>query len=168
MEPEWGEALMRWSVRLAVAAIAARVATELFNRGTKGPWPRRWWTAGCVLYLLHVTAAFHFVHHWSHAAAYESTARQTREMTGVDWGGGLWLNDLFTALWCGDVLLWWTAPRVRQRIPRAGRHLYCGWFAFMVLNATIVFGPPFWKPVGVATALALGILLIRRRRQLRY
>jgi hypothetical protein len=169
VEPEWGESLTRWTVRLAVACVFARVVVDLLRPGqTWQRLARGLWTAGCGLYLLHVAAAFQFFHSWSHDAAYRSTAEQTKAMTGLAWGGGLWLNYLFTALWCADVGLWWLAPRRHAELPSVVRRAYAGWFAFIALNATVVFGPAFWKPLGVAAALALGILLIRRPPAGRY
>src|SRR6266700_4246784 len=38
----------------------------------------------------HVVSAFHFHHHWSHAAEYEETARRTAELFGVRSGAGLY------------------------------------------------------------------------------
>src|SRR5689334_13509938 len=67
------------------------------------------WTLGCALFLAHVAAAFGFFHGWSHAHAYAETARQTRDRFGLDWGGGLYFNYLFTVLWVADAAYWWTA-----------------------------------------------------------
>ena len=65
---------------------------------------------GCAFFVAHVVCAFSFYHHWSHAAAYLETARQTGEMTGFRWGGGIFLNYLIAAAWAADVLWWWLAP----------------------------------------------------------
>src|SRR5262245_656128 len=90
MDP--GEFLTRWTVRIAVVLYVAALLSRRFS----WRWARGAWTAGCVLYLLHVVAAFHYYHHWSHDAAYESTARQTADVVGVHWGGGLYVNYAFT------------------------------------------------------------------------
>lgn len=97
------------------------------------------WTVGYALFLLHVAAAFHFVHGWSHAAAYESTARRTAELTGVASGFGLWLNYLFAVVWGVDVVWWW-----RDAAGYRGRPLWVGlavqgFVAFMWFNAAVVF-----------------------------
>src|SRR5437016_5284995 len=71
----------------------------------------RWtWTFACTLFLAHVICAFSYYHAWSHAAAYRETARQTAELTGWQWGGGLYLNYLVALVWLADVLWWWLAP----------------------------------------------------------
>jgi hypothetical protein len=160
MESEISELLTRWTVRLAVACYVLRVSFDLTGWGT--PWAKRavlWlWTAGCGLLLTHVICAFQFYHEWSHFAAYENTARQTAEVVGIDWGGGLYFNYLFIGVWMGDVTAWWRLGDAY--IER--RQVY--WFvqvifAFMIVNATIVFGPPVWKLV--AWAVIAGLLLIR-------
>ena len=91
-------------------------------------------TAGLVTYLLHVGFAFQFFYGWSHSTAYRETARQTEELFGVHWGGGLYLNYLFTILWSADCALSW-APSFSRRRLRVVIHAF---LAFMVLNATVV------------------------------
>src|SRR5262245_10734208 len=67
-------------------------------------------TAGCAAFLAHVWCAFAFYHQWSHAAAYADTARQTAELTGWNWGGGLYINYVFALVWAGEVVWEWAAP----------------------------------------------------------
>ena len=57
------------------------------------------WTAGWLVYLLHVVAAFQFVHHWSHAEAAAATARRTSEVVGFSTPAGIYFNYLFTLVW---------------------------------------------------------------------
>jgi len=146
----------RWTIWIAlalyVAALGARPASRL----------RQWaWTLGCLFYLAHVAAAFHFYHHWSHAAAYQHTARRTAEVMGLDWGGGLYWNYAFTLVWLGDVIWMW----LRLRRPRWAGAAVQGFLAFMVFNATVVFetGPIRWLGLAATVGL-LSTLLIRRRR----
>ena len=165
MPPELGEALTHWTVRMAIACYLARVLIDVAGLSSER-WQRvarRLWTAGAALYLLHVAAAFQFFHDWSHADARRFTARQTEDVTGLDWGGGLYVNYAFTAVWLADVLAWW---RIGLEYPRRCRRVY--WvtqviFAFMVFNATVVFGPPFWKWVAAAVALLLADAYASRR-----
>ena len=58
--------------------------------GKRPDWSRGLWTTGCLVFWLHVACAFQFVHHWSHAEAFEATARQTLETTGVASGALFW------------------------------------------------------------------------------
>ncbi len=47
---------------------------------------------------------------WSHAAAYAHTATQVAAGVGLNWGGGIYANYAFTALWLVEVGWWWAAP----------------------------------------------------------
>jgi hypothetical protein len=115
-----GELFTRASVWLAIAAYAAGAAMLLVARERPRVLRRaRWvWTIGCACFLAHVAGAFAYFHHWSHAAAYHETARQTAELTGWRWGGGLYLNYLFALGWLIDVLWWWRAPERFALRPR--------------------------------------------------
>ncbi|MBZ5603337.1 MAG: hypothetical protein LAO79_13635 [Acidobacteriia bacterium] len=121
------------------------------------------WTAGCALYLAHVAAAFALRHHWSHAAAYQETARQTREVFGIDSGAGIYFNYAFTILWIADALWWWLAGldryRTRPRRVTVAVHLF---FAFMFFNGAIVFGSPFMRWLGTAAILILLVVAASR------
>lgn len=161
-----GEALTRWTVRLALLLYAATLALRLTDpRRTRTA--RLLWTAGCILFLIHVIAAFHFFHQWSHGDAYRETARQTREMTGVASGAGLYLNYLFTLVWAADVAWWWRrgADRYTRRPQWVGVVLQSFLF-FMAFNGTVVFeqGATRWVAAGVVVVLAiLGIVRLRKR-----
>src|SRR5262245_10761780 len=99
-----GELTTLWTVRLALALYVLALALRI--GAWKRPRPdlaRLSWTVGCLAFLLHVGCAFQFYHHWSHRAAYEATARQTAEVVGLDWGGGLYANYAFAAVWVADV-----------------------------------------------------------------
>jgi hypothetical protein len=96
-----GTLLILWSARFTFLLYAASLAAWLIGRPRAA---RLVWTSGFWFYLTHVAAAFHFRHHWSHALAYEQTARQTAEPFGASWGGGLYFNYAFTAVWALDVI----------------------------------------------------------------
>jgi len=164
---DFGHLTIIWTARLAVAYYVARLLIDLspapHQRNAQSA--RIVWTVGAVVFLLHVVAAFHFAHGWSHEAAYEHTAQQTKTVTGLNWGGGLWFNYAFTLLWIADAAGWWIiGPEFLRTHPRwSGTVRWT--FAFMMFNATIVFGPPYWKWLGGAFALAW--LLLRWRGQIR-
>ncbi len=157
-----GELLIRWTARLAVACYVARLAFDVEQKA-EANWQqsaRWWWTIGCFFFLLHVIAAFHFEHHWNHAAAYEATAKRTAEVTGWDSGFGLYVNEAFLILWLTDTLCWWQDLSWPQH-----RRIY--WtvqsvFAFLMLQATAIFGPPFWIPVVVLVIVFLCLRLWTR------
>jgi hypothetical protein len=162
-----GELLTRLTVWLALCAYAGGGALLLVAKGRAPVLARARlvWTIGCAFFLAHVVCAFGFFHRWSHDDAYRETARQTAKMTGLHWGGGLFLNYLFAAAWLADVLWWWFAP---AGFPRRPRRLTIAWHAFlffMVFNGTIVFGkgPVRWLGAGICAGLAA--LWWRRQRR---
>lgn len=158
-----GELLLRLSAMLAVTGYAGRIAIGVAGWRDE-LWQRRarwWWTCGAVFLALHTACAFHVVHHWSYAAAWEHTRARTQEMTGWNSGFGLYINFALLAIWLLDALGWW----VRLDWPR--RHPVWFWtvqvfFAFILFNATAVFGPWYWTPVVVLVIAALGLLRLRR------
>jgi hypothetical protein len=153
-----GDALTRFSVRLALVYYAAALTLMLLLQRAEWSAARgrgrlaRWcWTWSCLTYAVHVTLAFHFYHHWSHADA----VRHTFEVSGF--GPGIYVSHLFTALWSSDVAAWWLAPAWYARrsvwIDR-GLHAF---MVFVVFNATIVYesGPIRWAGVALFGELAL-------------
>jgi hypothetical protein len=153
-----GELLTRLTIWLALSAYAIGATMLLLARRqqqwhARARWP---WTFGCTFFLAHVICAFAYYHDWSHAAAYRETARQTAELTGFHWGGGLFFNYLFALAWLIDVLWWWLAPAsFARRSPRAAC-IWHGFFFFMVFNGTIVFGhgPVRWFGALICAGLA--------------
>jgi hypothetical protein len=157
-----GDAVTRWTVRLALAyyALAAALMLRLRRpewaaRG-RGRFARWCWTLGCAAFLVHVAAAFAFFHGWSHQRAYEATDRATG-----GYGAGLYVSYLFTLAWTADVVWWWVNPRSYAARPnRVGLALH-GFLAFMVFNATVVFesGPTRWAGVVLFAGLTFLLLL---------
>jgi hypothetical protein len=122
------------------------------------------WTIACALYLVHVWAAFQFNHGWSHAAAYQHTASQTAQVTGIRWGGGLYFNYVFTAIWIADVSWWWRGlASYRNRSVWINRTIHW-FFALMFFNAAVVFATGFVRWFGVAATLALVVTAARSLR----
>ena len=163
---DWGEWLTRWTVRLALALYVVTAVLRLADRERRAA--RVAWTVGCVLFLAHVACAFHFVHGWSHDDAYRQTARQTRELFGLDWGGGLYLNYLFTLAWVVDAGYWWAGGLdAYDRRPwwvEAGIHLF---FAFMAFNGAAVFATGPTRTVAIVATVALLVLALGRLRLFR-
>lgn len=127
-------------------------------------WKRIAWTFGFVACVCHVLMAFAFHHHWSHSAALEHTAKQTAAVTGIDWGGGVYFNYIFLAGWGFDVGLAWFRSDWWQNAKRYQFAMHVT-FAFMMFNATVVFGPVHWTYIGTVYCFAILILLgVRRRR----
>jgi hypothetical protein len=158
-----GTLTIYWSARVAFLLYVAALAGWLTGKNRLA---RLAWTCGFLAYLIHVGAAFHFHHHWSHSAAYEETARRTAELFGVRSGGGLYCNYAFTVVWALDVVWIWQSAETYRRRPR-----WIGWavhsfIAFMFFNATVIFVSGSARWVGVAATVGIGILWLRTRRSL--
>jgi hypothetical protein len=127
----------------------------------------RWlWTLGCAAMLAHLAFAFQLTHHWSHAAALRETARQTEELFGWNWGGGVWANYLFAAWWSADVVWWWLAgPACPRTQPWAWTAALHGYLALIAFNAVAVFGDGGTRWCGVAGSALVAVLAARSLRR---
>jgi hypothetical protein len=162
-----GELLTRWTIRLALVCYFASLGCQLTApaHGQAGRWARRLWTAGFAIFVVHVLCAFHFIHHWSHAAAFAETARRTREIVHWEFGYGVYGNHLFTLVWGLDVWRRWQAPV--NGAGQQARWLTRDWLvqlflAFIVFNGTIVFEPGTGRWLGMIGFTTLAVLLVRR------
>ena len=160
-----GELVTIWTVRAATLLYIAAISFLLTARTLCGRRAARLaWSIGCLLYLAHVWGAFQFFHGWSHQAAYEETARQTGELFGLAWGGGLYFNYLFTLVWLADVIWWWSHEGSYRGRPRWIATLIHGFMAFMFFNGAVVFASGFSRWVGLAAMPILLLLWWRARR----
>jgi hypothetical protein len=155
-----GEILTRVTIWVAVAGYAAGAAAFALSRKRDG-WDsaaRLAWTVACLGLLAHVACAFHVYHGWSHGAAYLDTARQTDEVFGLNWGGGLYINYALIIGWVVDVSWWWARglDSYRRR-PWPLTAAWHGFLIFIIFNATAVFktGPARWA--GLCLCLGLGL-----------
>ncbi len=103
-----GAWLIVWSIRISLVCFVVAVAMLIAAPSTSNVrrWHRVFWSCGFLFFLLHVFSAFQFHHGWSNAAVVEDTRRQTREMLGVEFGGGVYFNYVFLLAWAFD--LYWT------------------------------------------------------------
>lgn len=150
-----GELLVRGTAWLAFAAYVSGTAAGL--RHPHGRTFRLLWITGAGLLLVHLLAAFHFKHDWSHAAAHADTARQTHAVTGLHWGGGIYLNYLLATVWLADAL---GLLRSKPLVPSLA-----GFYAFMWFNAAVVFVPGPIRWIGASAFALLAALAWRRWRQ---
>ena len=154
-----------WTIRVSLAFYVLALALLIAGRGSSWKLARAAWTLAFLFYLAHIVAAFHFAHDWSHANAYEHTARRTAEVVGLDWGGGLYVNYIFTAAWLIDVGWRWVDAAGYRSRQRWITWLLGAFFAFIAINATIIFaaGPIRWA--GIAACVALVVLWLSIRLQ---
>lgn len=107
-----GSLFIAWTIRAALLCYVACLAGWLTLNSRRWPVARWIWTIGCGLFLAHVGCAFHFVHHWSHAAAWQDTAEQTQKLIGVSFGDGIYFSYLFLVTWVLDVVWLWFVPQI--------------------------------------------------------
>ena len=151
---EMGDALVRGTIGLSLLAWVAGEWARSARRGMSlaGRWA---WTVGAVAALGHAAAAFHFRHGWRQQAALTETARQTAALTGLDWGGGLYVNYLFLAVWTADAACWWLFPAAFDRRPKALNRAVRAFLLFMFLNGAIVFAKGPIRILGTGAVLAV-------------
>ena len=99
------------------------------------------------------------IHDWSQDAALAHTAQQTAALTGLRWGGGLYVNYAFIALWVADAALWWHDRASYERRSARARDALLAVFLFMFVNAGVVFAH---GPARVVGTIAVGIVLLAR------
>jgi hypothetical protein len=155
-----GEILTKLTIWLTITSYAAAASVFALSR-QRSKWDsvaRLAWTVACVSLLAHVVFAYHSYYSWSQTAAYRDTARQTAEVVGLDWGGGLYINYAVLIVWIMDVSWWWwRGHNTYRRRPWPLMVAWHGFLIFIVFNATVVFktGPVRWLGLGVCLCLGL-------------
>jgi hypothetical protein len=120
------------------------------------------WTIACASLTAHFICAFQFYHGWSHAAAYADTARQTRELFDLNWGGGVFINYALLIAWIVDITWWWRAGLDSYRKRRLPFVLaWHSFLIFIIFNATVVFGDGIVRWSGLAICLVLTLAWVR-------
>jgi len=122
-------------------------------RGAAWAWPA--WLAGVLLTGLHIGMAMASVHGWNHAAAVAATARVTRETFGLDWGGGVYVNYVFVAVWAAETMWWGVSPASYARQPTGLRWTLRVFYLVVIVNAAIVFAVGWrrWLGAGIVATL---------------
>lgn len=119
------------------------------------------WTLGLLSYLVHILCAYEAFYQWRHEIAWESTARDTEELTGFNSGVGLLVNFAFGALLAVDLFSQW------QNGERKWARFLDGLVLFMIVNGAVVFGGGPVRWFGALLALAIGIRFGYRLRNRR-
>lgn len=158
MDTEIGRHLILWTVRASVALYAVAAWRYLFFARRDGSTDRTYslvWAVSWLLCVVHVGFAYHFEHHWSQTAAEIHTAEMTARVVGLHWAGGLYVNYVFLTLWGYD------AVRLLMSRTTGSSWTMHAVAAFMMFNATVVFGPAWWWiPLAI---FVCGILYNRQR-----
>jgi hypothetical protein len=139
------------------------MALLLFCAGEAGRWttashrPARWawwsYSAGAVLCVIHIAVAMAVAHEWSHASAVEATARQTAAVYGLAWGGGVFVNYVFVAVWMLEVWRW----RARGSASRPDAITWAARILFLIVivNGAVVFAHGAGRIAGAVLLAAL-------------
>jgi len=111
---------------------------------------RAWWThtAGLILMAIHIAIAMGVVHQWSHASAIEATARQTDDVYGLSFGGGVFINYVFVGVWAVDA--WWWRARTPPRIDETSLRLLRVLYLVVLVNAAVIFASGWRQLAGAA------------------
>jgi hypothetical protein len=158
------EALLRGSIWLSLVAWSAAEWLRLSSPTRAAAAARLLWTAGALLAASHVAAAFQLRHGWSQARAFEETARQTEELLGFRFGGGLYVNYAFLAVWLGDASWWWLRPASFAARPRALDAAIRLFLLFIFVNGAIVFASGPVRLLGGVAVVALAAAWYLGRR----
>lgn len=165
---ETGEFLTRATIWITIVAYAIGSVVFALARGraSRDSAARLLWTISVVFLIGHFICAYQFYHHWSQESAYLDTARQTNEVVGLDWGGGLFINYSLLAIWTIDVGWWWlrglNSYRTRPWPVVAAWH---GFLIFILFNAMVVFKHGVVRWVGLVICLVLLLSWARIAKQ---
>jgi hypothetical protein len=151
-----GEAAMRATILASLAAYAAAEYLWFRHRAVAFHARALLWTAAAALCIVHAAIAFEVRHDWSHDAAWAQTAAQTAAVTGLDWGGGLYVNYAFLVLWAADVVWLWSSPRSYLHRPAVISTAVSAFVLFMFINGAVVF---VRGPARVAGAIAVAVVM---------
>lgn len=143
-----------WLALAAFLAVEAGRRPALEGR-TAAPWaaPLSW--TGLALLIVHIILAYAVRHGWSHEAAVRATAQQTAAVYGLGWGGGIYVNFLFAAVWAIDAWQWHGSPARAAARPPAIRSALRIFYGVIIANGAVVFVPGPRRFLGLAGVVAL-------------
>ena len=131
--------IVRGSMWLALSGfVAAHWGFRHAGSTAHGRWPLTAYWVGAVLALAHTLAAFRWHYDWSHTQAVTATAKQTTEVFGLNWGGGVWVNYAFLVAWLVDA--GWRTGRPRRYVAvSTGTWVLRGFYFIIIANGAITF-----------------------------
>ncbi len=156
--------LIVWSIRLSMLLFVATLLAWLIARQQ----PRiqvivsAMWTLSFLLFLAHVMSSFHFVHQWSHRNAYLATAKETHELMGVEFGGGVYFNYVFLVAWAVHVGCTWFPAAANHPVTRTLLQLCLLYMLFIAFNGVIVFKAGWLRAAGIAATVVLLVVAANR------
>jgi hypothetical protein len=155
--------LLRATAWSSLAAWAASEALRVPGTALRDEQARTTFTLGVLALLLHTGLALHGRHAWSQADAMHAIARQSAEVTGIAFGGGLFVNYAFVAFWLAEAFWWWRAPSGFLARSARARWSSRAVYLFMFANGAIVFGHGPVRVFGTIAILAVCVCWYRAR-----
>jgi hypothetical protein len=144
-------------------AVAGAIVCWAASEVVRGRARRILWSVAALLMLVHSVSAFGTTYRWSHEVALAATARQTRELTGLDSGGGIYINYIFLLVWLGDAAWWWRSPASHAARAAWISRVVHGFVWFMFLNGAVIFADGWMRVIGgFAVFVVLAVWVIRR------
>ena len=140
-------------------ALALFVAGEFEPRTSRSlqPVARCLFLLGALICVAHIVLTMSHVHGWSHAAAMDTTAAQTNAIYGVRWGGGVYVNYVFAAVWIADAVQRLVAPASFARRSRALVWTLRAFYFVIIVNAAVIFAAPGRRWLGMVICVSLAI-----------
>jgi len=120
------------------------------------------WTISCAFFVAHVVSAFHYSYHWSHAEAIRSTAKQTQDLLGMEFGEGLYFSYVFLVLWIADVISWWRKPLKYVSRPTWLSLAVHGYLFFIAFNGAVIFKSGITRIGGILAVMAFAAIAAKR------
>jgi hypothetical protein len=156
-----GEFITKVLIWMTLIAYTVVVILRLIGNRKNDSIARIVWTLGCLSLIAHVACAYNYYHSWSYDSSLKETARQTAEVYGINWGGGLFINFFVIFIWIADAIWWWTGLEKYRKRSKAITLTLHSFLFFIFFNATVVFvkGPLRW--IGLCTAIVVLYLAIR-------
>jgi hypothetical protein len=142
---------MYWTIWLALLLFAAGEV----GRPRQAPWAWPSWAAGVVLTAIHIAVAMAVAHGWSHDLAVAATARATEARFGIDWGGGVYVNYVFVAVWAAETVWWGVWPAAYAQRSAAVRWTLRVFYFVIIVNAAVVFAAGWRRWLGAAIVVSL-------------
>ncbi|MEZ6091432.1 MAG: hypothetical protein R3C05_26125 [Pirellulaceae bacterium] len=117
-----------------------------------------WYSTSVLLMFVHVGVAYAIAHRWSHRAAMEHAAIETRETLGFEFAPGLYVNFVFLLVFLIDTIWRWRVKNPRLRNPAKLACAIDGSIAFIFLMATLVFEE---GPIRLVSAIGTIVIAFR-------
>jgi hypothetical protein len=113
------------------------------------------WLLGALVCATHIAIALSWRYGWNHDLAIRATARQTAAVYGIEWGGGVYLNYLFVAIWMIEGLWWALRPAAYPLRPQSLKWATRLFYLVIIVNAAVVFAGGPGRLAGVLLVACL-------------